>query len=152
MSHYKHILVAIDFSATADKVLEKAIQVAQQNSARLSLLHVVEYMPPMDIASETYAPVSWEIDEEMLVVNSNKSLEALRSKYISDSNNLSNATLSTLIGTPKQVISQYVADNNCDLVILGSHGRHGISLLLGSTANAVLHDMPCDVLTVKIEE
>ncbi len=37
-----------------------------------------------------------------------------------------------------------------DLIICGSHGRHGLSLLLGSTANAILHGAKCDVLTVRL--
>ncbi|MGB1202845.1 MAG: universal stress protein [Alloalcanivorax venustensis] len=39
-----------------------------------------------------------------------------------------------------------------DLIVLGSHGKHGIRLLLGSTANAVLHRATCDVLAVRIPE
>ena len=35
-------------------------------------------------------------------------------------------------------------------LVVGSHGRHGLALLLGSTANAVLHGAPCDVLAVRI--
>jgi universal stress protein A len=37
-----------------------------------------------------------------------------------------------------------------DLVVVGSHGRHGLSLLLGSTANGVLHGAGCDVLAVRV--
>ena len=37
-----------------------------------------------------------------------------------------------------------------DLIVVGSHGRHGIALLLGSTANGVLHGAPCDVLAVRV--
>ncbi|MBI3186327.1 MAG: universal stress protein, partial [Gammaproteobacteria bacterium] len=56
-----------------------------------------------------------------------------------------------ILGSPKLEICNYARDRNCDLLILGSHGRHGIKLLLGSTANGVLHDMPCDVLAVKLK-
>jgi len=76
-----------------------------------------------------------------------KSLETFSTKQ-----QLENAELHTLVGTPKYEISQFVKDYQCDLVVIGSHGRHGIRLLLGSTANAVLHDMPCDILAVKITE
>jgi universal stress protein A len=39
---------------------------------------------------------------------------------------------------------------DADLIVLGTHGRHGLGLMLGSTANAVLHGAPCDVLAVKV--
>ena len=57
-----------------------------------------------------------------------------------------------LLGSPKYEICNYARENHSDLLILGSHGRHGIKLLLGSTANGVLHDMPCDVLAVKLKK
>ena len=37
-----------------------------------------------------------------------------------------------------------------DLIVVGSHGRHGLALLLGSTASGVLHGAPCDVLAVRV--
>ena len=40
---------------------------------------------------------------------------------------------------------------HADLIVLGTHGRHGLGLLLGSTASGVLHGCPCDVLTVRIK-
>ena len=39
--------------------------------------------------------------------------------------------------------------HGADLIVVGSHGRHGIGRLLGSTAHGVLHRAPCDVLTVR---
>ncbi len=39
---------------------------------------------------------------------------------------------------------------SADLIIVGSHGRHGLALLLGSTANGVLHGAKCDVLAMRV--
>ena len=145
MSDYTHILVAVDFSAAADQVVTKARDIAKRNNARLSLLHVVEYMPP--IASE-YEPMfvsNWVLDDDIMLKHAEQSL-----KNISEKQNLKNAELKVQIGTPKHEISQFVKDFHCDLIVMGSHGRHGISLLLGSTANAILHAMPCDILTIKL--
>jgi universal stress protein A len=147
MSNYSHILVAVDFSPSADTILKKARELAQRDDARLSLLHVVEYLPPIDTFGDTFTTINWEVDEEMLLDRAKESLQKLTVQH-----NLNNAETIVMFGTPKHEISQFVADHGCDLVMLGSHGRHGISLLLGSTANAVLHDMPCDVLTIKILE
>jgi len=55
-------------------------------------------------------------------------------------------------GNAANEIVQYAKDNHVDLIVLGSHGRHGAKLLLGSTANAVLHHAKCDVLAVRIAE
>ena len=41
-------------------------------------------------------------------------------------------------------------EQSCDLIVVGSHGRHGLALLLGSTANDVLHGAPCDVIAVRL--
>jgi len=147
MANYTHILVAIDFSDSASKILKKAKELAQTNEAKLSLLHIVEYLPPIDSAYEPILASNWSIDEAELVKQAQKSLQK-----ICKDNQLADANVSVVLGTPKYEISQFVKANQCDLIVLGSHGRHGISLLLGSTANAVLHDMPCDILAVKVNE
>jgi len=147
MSDYTHILVAVDFSASADRVLAKACDIVQRNNAKFSLLHVVEYLPPLDSAYEPMLGSNWVTNEAELQEQAVKSLEKLSEKH-----NLKDADLVVQLGTPKHEISQFVKDNKCDLVVMGSHGRHGFSLLLGSTSNAVLHAMPCDILTVKIED
>jgi len=55
------------------------------------------------------------------------------------------------VGSVKWTIIDSAKQQNVDLIIIGSHGRHGLERLLGSTANAVLHAAPCDVLAVHIE-
>jgi len=55
-----------------------------------------------------------------------------------------------IIGQPAQEMHRFANDNNVDLIIVGSHGRHGISLILGSTATGVLHGSQCDVLAVRV--
>ena len=85
-------------------------------------------------------------DEKEFLNQARQLLESLRKKH-----DLTNVELYVEVGTPKHEISQFIKSHCCDLLILGSHGRHGLSLLLGSTANAMLHAMPCDILTIKIE-
>ena len=55
-------------------------------------------------------------------------------------------------GQPRQEIHRLAEEQQCDLIIVGSHGRHGLALLLGSTANDVLHGAPCDVLAVRLKK
>ena len=104
-------------------------------------------MPPIDFTGEPLLVNNWVVDEEAMLEHARKSLQDLSKKH-----NLKDAELAVRIGTPKHEISTFVKDQQCDLVIVGSHGRHGLSLLLGSTANSVLHAMPCDILTIKIAE
>ena len=146
MNDYTHILAAVDFSDSAGVVINKARDIAARNNAKLSLLHVVEYMPPMDYGGEPMLN-DWNFDEDEMEAQARQSLDEISNKY-----GLENADLNVLIGRPKNEIAQFVGEHHCDLVVLGSHGRHGINLLLGSTANAVLHAMPCDVLAVKTGE
>jgi universal stress protein A len=144
MSNYRNILVAIDFSDASARVIQRAIDIAQRNSTHFTLLHIVEYMPPMDVAYEPVPSIVW-IDEDALLQRAKESL----AKFCTD-HKVSDEKQVVMLGTPKLEICQYARQNKCDLIILGSHGRHGIQLLLGSTANGVLHDMPCDVLAVKL--
>lgn len=138
--------MAVDFTKSAEQILNKARDIARHNNAKLSLLHVVEYVPPVDYANDPMGS-NWVIDDNEMLERAKMSLQKFSEKH-----KLKNVDLNVQFGRPKHVISQFVEDQQCDLVILSSHGRHGISLLLGSTANAVLHAMPCDILTVKSEE
>lgn len=148
MGDYTHILLAVDFSASAKQVLKKARDIASRNNARLSLLHVVEYLPPIDSAYEPILASNWVVDEQEMLDQARQSL-----KDFSKTNGLGDdVELDVQMGTPKHEITEFVKQHQCDLVVMGSHGRHGIGLLLGSTANAVLHAMPCDILAVKLQD
>ncbi len=146
MSDYKHVLVAIDFSASAEQILNKAHDIANRNKAKLSLLHIIEYLPPIDTVYEPVISSNWLIDETEMLQQAKNNLE-----NFSNQHELTNAELHSVIGTPKYELSHFVKEHQCDLLVLGSHGRHGINILLGSTANAILHEMPCDILAIKIE-
>jgi len=147
MSEYSHILAAVDFSAAAEHVLKKAADISQRTDSKLSLLHVVEYLPPIDTTFDSMATGDWGLDEDVLLEKARRSLQSLTEQH-----KLKGAELAVAVGLPKQEIVRYVDEHHCDLVVMSSHGRHGLNILLGSTANAVLHAMPCDVLTVKVEQ
>ena len=55
-----------------------------------------------------------------------------------------------MIGRPESQIHQLAEDVAADLIVVGSHGRQGLALILGSTANGVLHGAHCDVLAVRV--
>jgi len=147
MANYKNILVAVDFSDAVDSVILKAIDVAKRNQAKMTLFHVIEYLPPMDVSYEPILNTNWAMDSDLLVKHATDSLKKLSDKYY-----LKEVKQIVVVGTAKYEICAYAVEKNCDLIIMGAHGRHGIRLLLGSTANGVLHEMPCDVMTIKITE
>jgi nucleotide-binding universal stress UspA family protein len=68
------------------------------------------------------------------------------------------ATLTSLVaqrpgrGSTRREILRLAKELDTNLIVIGSHGREGIQRLLGSTANAVLHGAPCDVLAVRIKD
>ena len=53
-------------------------------------------------------------------------------------------------GSAPEQIHEMVKDEGFDLVVMGSHGRHGIQLMFGSTPNAVLHGLTCDLFAVRL--
>ena len=56
-----------------------------------------------------------------------------------------------VIGHPADEIHKLASEHAVNVIMLGSHGRRGIQRLLGSTANAVLHDSPVNVMTLRID-
>jgi universal stress protein A len=145
MSVYSHILLAVDFSANADAVAERALAIGKIFSARISLVHVVEFVQ-MDLSNELVVPQDLELDQE-LVALADKRLKELGEKY-----ELRDSERFVSQGSTKREILRIAQEQEVDLIVIGSHGREGIQLLLGSTANAVLHGAPCDVLAVRVRD
>lgn len=143
MSGYQHIVCAVDLGGENLAVASRAAELAGQYGAKLSLLHVVEYIP-IDLANELVLPQQQEI-EDQLVEQSKKAVASLASQL-----DLKQISENVVSGSTKAEIIEYAKANDVDLIVIGQHGRHGFSRLLGSTANAVLHNAPCDVLAVRI--
>jgi universal stress protein A len=143
MASYQHILAAVDFSTENDLIVEKAIELATQNGAKLSLIYVVA---PVGLfhAEEILLPAEFDLEEQLLA-QAQKRLDALRNTHA-----LNEAETLVKTGAPKQVIVRVAREKGVDLIVIGSHGRHGIQLVLGSTANGVLHTADCDVLAVRV--
>lgn len=143
MIGYQHILCAVDLGGENLDVASRAGELAGQYSAKLSLLHVVEYIP-IDLANELVLPQQQEI-EGQLVARSKQVLASLALQL-----GLEHVSENVVSGSTKAEIIEYAKTNKVDLIVIGRHGRHGFSRLLGSTANAVLHHAPCDVLAVRL--
>ena len=145
MSSYQHILCAVDLTDENATVFSRARELAEYYQARLTLLHVVEYFP-IDLANELVLPQQQEIEQQLVKQAENK-LQALVKV---DGQKKAEPVVEQ--GSVKSVIIDCAEKNHADLIVLGRHGRHGLSRLLGSVANAILHHAPCDVLTVHFDE
>lgn len=145
MSIYQSILLAIDLHPSCDDhTAEKAIQLAKLMNAKITIVHAIEHINAYGMA-QAYPTV---IDlEEQLANEAKQALAKFSEKFGIPANRQF-----VEIGSPKMVILDKVEEVKADLIVVGSHGRHGLALLLGSTANAVLHNAKCDVLAVRISD
>ena len=142
MPNYQRILTAIDLSDEAIPVLQRAAAMARQHQAELHLLHVVE---PLSLAYGGDIPMDFSGIQEELQQQAETNLKNYAKQYGVDADHCH-----LLSGRPEAHIHQLSEDLKCDLIVVGSHGRKGLALLLGSTANAVLHGAKCDVLSVRV--
>lgn len=139
---YKTILFATDLTEDTDYLLQKVQGVRGITGAKLCLVHVVEPLPGYN-----YAYLGIEDIEGQLIQEARQSIEKLAAQL-----NVDKKDVFVEVGATKNRILKVADEENADLIICGSHGRHGLSLLLGSTANAILHGAKCDVLTVRLPE
>lgn len=142
MALYKHILVALDLSDESALLLDKVKVLADSCQATLSLIHVIE---PLSFAYGGDVPMDLTTIQAQLD-------EHAQNKMTGYCNQLDYPVSQTHIvsGHTESEIHRIADEQQCDLIIVGSHGRHGLALLLGSTANGVLHGAKCDVLAVRV--
>lgn len=144
MKSYKHLLLAVDFFDQQTLVAERAKDLAERYGAKLSVIHVVDTLPIGDPANDVLVPFEMDMSQEFIALGKKRLAELAASLAIPEDQ----TWLET--GSPKQEIIRIAEENAVDLIVVGSHGRHGLALLLGSTANGVLHQASCDVLAVRL--
>jgi len=138
------ILAATDFSAASEQAVTYAASLALEFGATLHLLHVVPDPILAAAWSEAYA---YDLDKlgERLRRDAERQLaeRAARIEGIV-------VTRDALIGRPASTITAIAADRDVDLIVMGTHGRSGVShLFMGSVAERVVRTAPCPVLTVR---
>ncbi len=143
MDDYRHILLATDFAPESRRVGERAVELASRYGARLGLLHVVDYVP-LELSNDMMLAEPVDVDGR-LVEEARENLDRLAGEL-----GQSDAQRWVVLGSTGPEIKRIAEEHGVDLIVVGSHGRHGLALLLGSTANAVLHGAPCDVLAVRV--
>jgi universal stress protein A len=148
MSGYRKIAVAIDLSNESAIILQRAKAVSEPDS-EIHLVYVQEPMDSVYMGVVPYGPVFVGMDEveENLRSELKEKLEDTGEKYGIPEN-----ARHFLSGTPSREIHRFAEEMGMDLIVLGTHGQKGVQLLLGATANSVLHGSSCDVLAVRVFE
>jgi universal stress protein A len=143
MVAYSNVLVAVDLAGETSPVIERAAQLVA-TGGQLSVVHVMEpayfyygLEPALGSLPDTFeADLLARATQQLADLGKRASIPAAR-QYLERGH------------APTQIL-RLAEDKGVDLIVVGSHGRHGWRLLLGSTANAVLHGAHCDVLAVRI--
>lgn len=138
------ILVATDFSPTSGRALEYARMLAHRFNASLHLVHVVEDPVVAAAWSEAYAVDVASLRDRLKTEAETQIAQLART--------LPDITVTTevLVGSPARVITMAAADREIGLIVMGTHGRSGMThWLLGSVAERVVRTAPCPVLTVR---
>lgn len=142
MAQYKHILLAVDLTEESNPVAARALALSKDSGAKLSIIHVIE---PINFAYGGDIPMDLTAIQEQLDEHARQKLVNFAKPF-----NIPAQQQHTVVGLPQNEIHRVAAEEEVDLIVVGSHGRHGLSLLLGSTANGVLHGAKCDVLAVRV--
>ena len=133
---YKHILLATDLSEISEEIALKAKALGDLFGSEMTLVHVVEPIP-------AYGYPGLTVLESPFIEDVKKQLKELGNKIgISESSQI------VEVGSIKSQILHIADELDIDLIIVGSHGHHGIGKLLGSTASAVVRSANRDVITL----
>jgi nucleotide-binding universal stress UspA family protein len=148
MKVFRRILHATDFSGASRPALAKAIALAAQNGAPLSIVHVLAPLVLPAGGDFAFMPAAtYEAIDRGAREHATKQLDALvrRARKAGV-----RATAVLLDGTAHEQVPRAARRAHADLIVIGTHGRTGMSkLLLGSVAERVVRFAPCPVMTVR---
>lgn len=143
MKSYQHILVGLDLSPNdSQAVINRAVSLAGALGADLSLMHVIE---PLAFAYAGDIPI--DLTDTQMVME-NHAGESL--KNLAQSLAITPRHMQVTVGNTAEELRSAAEEIGADLIVVGSHARHGLALLLGSTASNVLKNAGCDVLAVRV--
>jgi nucleotide-binding universal stress UspA family protein len=141
----KHILVPTDLSEGAEQAFDYACELARTIGAEVHLLNVIG-IPALGMPEIGLAMTSTMIDQ--MVVDNQDAIDKLSAKCTATRGQ---ALVRT--GDARDVINQTAKELGVDLIVMGTHGRRGLTrALLGSVAETVVRSAPCAVLTVRLHD
>lgn len=139
MSAYRHILYATDLHEP-EGFMQKISDIVKIFGAKLTLIHVIEPIP-------AYGYPGFVDLENPFIDQAKQEMASLAKKL-----NVPEEHQRVEFGSIKTQVLHVAEQLKVDLIIVGSHGRHGLSILLGSSASAIVNGSACDVLTLRVEE
>jgi universal stress protein A len=142
MGNYAHILVAVDLTEECKPVAARAKSLAGIYGAKLSCIHVIE---PLTLAYGGDIPMDLSSIQEQIQETAQIHMTEFGALL-----GIAPENQHLVFGRPEAEIHSLAEQLDVDCIVVGSHGRKGLSLLLGSTANGVLHGARCDVLAVRV--
>ncbi len=156
---FKRILVAIDNGDTYQALFQQALALAQATQANLMLLNVMTPEGAGDLTMPLYVGVGhyplnprenlWEDYTKRYREYEAASLQQLQALTETASSSDIPTEFTQATGSPGPTICKLAETWEADLILVGSHGRRGISeLLLGSVSNYVVHHAACSVMVV----
>lgn len=147
---YQRILVPIDGSATAERGLREAVELAKLCRAGVVLLHVTEVYPVM---MEMVTATTWEQITTDLRSQGQRLLDQARERVIAEGVACEAHLEDVAAARVCDVIVEQARERGCDLIVMGTHGRRGFShALIGSDAERVLRMAPVPVLLLRSDE
>jgi universal stress protein A len=145
MTNYKNILLALELNPKTDvRLIKEAQEIAKITGANITLIHAIEYISGFGIA---YGVAIAPEVEVTLTENAKKEMIKIGNKM-----GIPEEKQVIKHGPAKFIILDEAENLKADLIVVGSHGRQGLRMILGSTANAVLHGAKCDVLVVRLKD
>ncbi len=163
----RKILYATDLSENAAHAFSYAVSLANQYGAGITILHVFAEIPGEEYITNMIPPDTWEgikkrhfseardklIGKKRDHIVMKEVLEAFSEEAKVNAKDQSFVTDEILIrtGAPAEIIVQTAKEQNCDLIVMGTHG-HGIisEVLIGSTAKWVVRHSPIPVLVIRL--
>jgi universal stress protein A len=144
---YTRILVAVDLTQSSFSIAERGRVVATAFGADLTIIHVVEPLPLV-------APIPPVTVVQPLIETQEQLIQAAQQHVarLASEQSPQPARWRVEVGNVKTELLRVAQELEVDLIVLGSHGRHGLAVIFGPTEDAVLHSAPCDVLAVRISD
>lgn len=145
---YQRIMVAIDGSATAERGLEEAMKLARDQKAQLAIVHVIDLVITYGAGQliGNYVEVAREFGKEVVA----RALEKARAAGLAPE--IQSPEIVTAGYHVADTVAQLARDWKADLLVVGTHGRRGVSrLLVGSVAERIVRVAPCPLLLVRSE-
>ena len=146
MALYDRILVPTDGSDEGRLAVQHAIELAVVHEATLHTVYVVNTARYAGLPMES----SWEGVDELLRSDAEDAVESVREIAANAGLAVESAVID---GSPSKQIVRYAEETDCDLIVMGTHGRGGIDrLLLGSVTEKVVRSANVPVLTVRVDD